>query len=542
MTWPLPAGAWDQDAVAAICWLLATGCAFVASWKWACRLFPFDSCLERIGHATLLFWAGVVAIATLLGLLGRVTGVGLVAVGLLASLGALVLLSRIPHAPVTALPVDRVERRWLTLWGALFAYAIGHIVAGGLLTFPTDWDTLAYHVPLVDQWLQTRGLHATGCMDWADPGNNELLTLWAVAPFSGDFLALLTNLTPTVLLASSTVSLATHFRLPRCLAHAVGFAVVCNYVVLKQLVDTENDVAVAAAFFAVLSYAIRIGSGPNGRLAFFASVALGLLVGVKYYALGYAALALGVWLLLALRAGDFRTVVVHGCCGVLGMLALGGYWYVRNLAMTGSPLFPLGVALTEIYPDVAHTSFVGNRSPELLPLYLQAIWKMTGPIQLVAFVTAPASFVWLMATAIRNFFRGDRRQAIARLAFAVTLVGTATLLSITPFAVEDRPGSLNQMHWHYCPVRYGLCFLGAATLGAVVVLWDLVHLCGQRFRFLESACCLALLSAAFCQVAFADSRLAIDNELTLADRGQRRHRSHCDRPDSSRLAADEVCF
>jgi hypothetical protein len=336
-----------------------------------------------------------------------------------------------------------------------------------------------------------------------------------VAPFSGDFLATLTNLIPAVLLATSTVSLATRFGLPRSLAHAAGFAAVCNFVVLKQLVDTENDVAVAAAFFAVLSYAFRIGEGPSGRLAFFAAVALGLLVGVKYYALGYAALALGVWLLLSLRAGSWRTAVGHGCCGVLGMLALGGYWYLRNLVMTGSPAYPLGIALTQIYPDVAHTSFVGNRSPQLLPLYLQAIWKMTGPIQLVAVVAAPTSFVWLAATALRSGMRGDRRQALARLACALTLAGTATLLCITPFAVEDRPGTLNQMHWHYCPVRYGLCFLGTATFAALVMLRDLALLCGQRLRVVGSLGCLALLATALFQVAYVDSRLAIDNALTV---------------------------
>ncbi|HEX3316257.1 MAG TPA: hypothetical protein VHR72_15270, partial [Gemmataceae bacterium] len=137
MTWVDYRRMMDHDALAAVCWLVATGCALCASWKWTSRLFPSDPCLERIGHATLLFWAGVVATATLLGLVDRVTGVGLVAMVLALSLGALLVLARMPHAPVAATPIDRAECGWLTLWGALFAYAIGHVVAAGLLTFPT---------------------------------------------------------------------------------------------------------------------------------------------------------------------------------------------------------------------------------------------------------------------------------------------------------------------------------------------------------------------------------------------------------------------
>jgi hypothetical protein len=39
------------------------------------------------------------------------------------------------------------------------------------------------------------------------------------------------------------------------------------------------------------------------------------------------------------------------------------------------------------------------------------------------------------------------------------LIGTGLALAVTPFAVEDQPGTLNHLRWGYGPVRYGLCLL-----------------------------------------------------------------------------------
>jgi hypothetical protein len=126
-----------------------------------------------------------------------------------------------------------------------------------------------------------------------------------------------------------------------------------------------------------------------------------------------------------------------------------------------------------IYPDSAHTSFLGNNRPELLGLYLKAIRNMMGPCQLVGFVLAPLATIWLTASGLWLCFRrAQPAQARARLALALLLGGSGVLLALTPFAVEDVPGTLNQLHWGYCPVRYGLCFLGLAALGALLLLQD----------------------------------------------------------------------
>jgi hypothetical protein len=469
------------DAVAAACWLLANVLLFTVAWTWARRLFPEGSPLELIQHTVVLGWGCIVAVALGLGGLGYLTAhallLGVVALSLLAwAAGHVWRAGPLPGR----VPLDRAETAWLGVWAVLFGFWIGHVIARGLCKFPDDWDSLAYHMPLVDHWLQARSLCASACSRWTNPGNNELLALWAVGPFSGDFLMSLTNVPAAILFACSAVAFATGLGLPRSLAHLAGFALVCNFVVLKQLVDAENDVAVAACFFAALSYALRYQEGPRAGTLLLGAISLGLLAGVKYYALGYAALAFAVWILLAARARGPRGSVRVLFCGAAGIILLGGFWYLRNALMTGSPLYPREFfkhpdMLAQIYPAVAQSSFFGNRRPELLELYIEAIQQRTGPCQLAGFLLAPLSLAWLLvATAWYAFRVRDPVQARAHLAMALLLLGTGLLLGATPLAVEDRAGTLNQMYWYYCPVRYGLCFLSTATLAGMLLLRDVL--------------------------------------------------------------------
>ena len=183
-------------------------------------------------------------------------------------------------------------------------------------------------------------------------------------------------------------------------------AVAANYVVLKQLVDAENDVAVAAATLAATAYALRFArSGRCGADLVLGGIGIGLLAGVKFYALGYAAV---VWLVLvaavAVCRGPRAAVKAGFAAGVLA-LCWGGYWYARNWLLTGSPLFPKGLfaagdELARYYPEAARSSFVGNGSPELLPLAVEAVWKMAGPLHVAVLYCLPAAVAWLLASGL----------------------------------------------------------------------------------------------------------------------------------------------
>jgi hypothetical protein len=469
------------DALVAPCWLLVNGLLAAAGWRWARTLFPRDPLVETVAHTVVLCWGCVVALAFALSLVGWLSG--LLLLGGVGGAAVIALIGRrflpAPGAPAPGpLVSDKGEMTRLCCWGLLLAFWLVHVVIDGLLAFPRDYDSLTYHIPLIDQWLHAHSLYAPDCGHWSTPGNNEVLGLWLVGPFTGDFLIHLNNLPATLLLAASTVSFGSRLGLTRPLACLGGLAVVCNFIVLRQLTDAENDVAAAACFVAAVLYAFRYADGGRRADLLLAGVSLGLLAGVKFYALGYAVLAGACLVFLAASAHGARAAGTALLAGVAGGLAFGGYWYVRNLAAVGSPIYPRELftrpdILSRIYPEVADTSFAGNRSPELFGLFVEAVWKMTGPCQLAGFLLSPLTLLWLAGSGLwprsRKAGAGKRR---GRVALALLLAGTCVLLAVTPFAVEDSPGTLNQMRWHYCPVRYGLCFLSVATVAALVLLQD----------------------------------------------------------------------
>ena len=163
-----------------------------------------------------------------------------------------------------------------------------------------------------------------------------------VGPFSGDFLIHLNNLPATILLASAAVGFGTQLGLRSSLANLGGLALVCHTVVLKQLADAENDVAVTACFFASLLYVFRSVEGERRSDLVLGAVSLGLLAGIKYYALGYAALVGLTWLLLVTAFRGRQMVLATGFAGIVGGLVFGGYWYIRNARNNRMPAFPDG--------------------------------------------------------------------------------------------------------------------------------------------------------------------------------------------------------
>ncbi|MDY3557326.1 hypothetical protein R5W24_006514 [Gemmata sp. JC717] len=473
---PLP------DSVAAILWLGVTSLLLTAAWVLAARLSPTDTFANRIAHVIILAWTHLVVIGTVLGTVGLLYPPLLLVGVFVAALITVTITRTAALSNPERKPRCVVWRIWTGVWIVLLALGIGHVIVNGLLRFPDDWDTLMYHLPMVDHWIQAGSLYAPDELRWSDPGNNELITLWVVGPFSGDYLYALTNLPAVVLLTCASIELGRRVGLTDTWRNLGALAVVSNVVVVKQLIDVENDVSVAALFLAALASALRyVESGEKASLT-LGAVGLGLLSGVKYYALGYAAVvAVTAAMLIAWRHGG-RTAARAAIWGVMGILLLGGYWYIRNWVFGGSPLYPLGgnidgSGLGSIYPaSLWTTTFVGNGSSQLPELALKAVWGMTGPCHVIALLCLPGVIVWLGLSGLALLrHQPARGHAGARIALAFATVASGAVLLITPFAVEDAPGTLNQMHWKYCPVRYGLCFLSLVVFGFVLMLQCIAH-------------------------------------------------------------------
>ena len=471
--------------LSALIWIATTTVVISAAAGIARRLDPHGS-TSLIVHTIILVWTWIISIAVLLSVPSRLSGtlllIGVTTLALVCHFISHRISPSIAFAMPTTLDASKMPRLAAAGWIALLSLWSVHVTTHGLLKFTTDFDSLMYHTPLLDYWLQAGSLYAPDSTHWSNPGAAEVLGLWAVSAFSGDFLATLGNFPSALLLAFGALELGRLIGLGSAFRHCAAFVVVANFVVINQLVDTENDVAVAALFVVCLCYAFRYSKeGRSADLALGAA-SLGLLCGIKYYALGYAAVAWAAAIALCsghrgIRQG-FRLAITWGAGAVL----FGGYWYLRNYLASGSPLFPMGIGaqddvLHQEYPEPFRSSFLGNGRPEVWPLTIIALWKMTGPCHFIAVLLVPLVSVWLTLVGIRSL----RRPILGvggfeRLALAMVTVGSACVLAVTPFALEDVPGSLNHLRWAYTPARYGLSFLSMAVLALALTLQDLVTL------------------------------------------------------------------
>jgi len=360
------------------------------------------------------------------------------------------------------------------IWASLIALFGAHLIIHGLLKHPQEFDTLVYHLPFIDFWIQEGTLASQSSARWSTPANSELLGLWFSVPFSGDFLVSLNNLPVLIVFVASVLELARNFGLIGWWSFAAVVGSLAVRPLLNEIYDTRNDLMVGAFFLGGIVYLLRFHGSGRSSEAFLFGMCMGLLTGTKYFAVGYSCVLAIMFVLAGIaRQGFGRTLFALPIVAVFGMMT-GGYWFFRNWFMTGYSLYPQGspdMSERILHPNLSQTTLAFNGSDQLFDLFLEAVWKQAGPWQLIALATVPT---FLIIGLFRLFDRNlrsnhsDQRWIIT----GCCLIGSIGVLMITPMLVEDQPDSLNQLRWGATPIRYGLCSVSLSSLAMLAVIYD----------------------------------------------------------------------
>ncbi len=335
----------------------------------------------QIAATLLLAWAAIVLGAIFLSLVGLLHPFTLLATMAIAGLS----IQRFrPGFPRQRGPTERMD---LVLFGTV-SLVLVQVIAFGLLILPIDWDTLAYQLPLVDHWVRSGDLADTSTAFWYVPGNLELIGYYFSGAFSGDFWAQFANVPVIAILAAATLTLCYELEINKPTARWVCFGAVVNPVVLRQVRTLENDVAVGTLFIAATLFRARaIRSGRLGELA-LCGISVGLLAGVKYYAIGYAV----VVAVIVISVGMHKYGARYGSRALLVFLlsfsAFTAFWYLRNFLISGTPIYPKGIALLglsgpwdQLRPGFAKTCLALGMQQTDIPL-LALAWTACGGILL----------------------------------------------------------------------------------------------------------------------------------------------------------------
>ncbi|TWT69837.1 hypothetical protein Pan14r_21330 [Crateriforma conspicua] len=462
------------DAAVFVPWLMTTVLMFKSHLRIAGRWFPAGDILLRTEVALVVSFYSLVVHACVLGALGILHPWIFLGTILLQVVATLHWCEPVPLGSHAIQAPSQFISVTYFLWLAIACLAVSWVLVRGVNEFPTNWDTLSYHLPMVEAWISEGSIYTPRNMKWFFPGNSEVLILWCVGLFSGDFLAPIANLIGASLLVCSSLSLLKMLNISGLFRHLVCFAVVANDVVWHQLVDSKNDIAaVGLAIAALHFFCVYLTAGDGAKYLVLAFASLGLLAGVKYYAVPYAVLFAfaGVFGIVVSRRLD-RISWKQWALLVAVFFAPSCCWYLRNFVVTGFPLFPQSLIGQDRGTDDASlfaTTILGHGNTEKWFLLAQAIWGLTGPVHVVALVALPASLARLAIGGVVGFGENANGVRDMRSVYCILLVaaaGSVLLYLVTPFAIGSNGTNMVFVSHGYVTVRLGLICL---TLVLIVV-------------------------------------------------------------------------
>lgn len=332
----------------------------------------------------------------------------------------------------------------LVVVGWTLAYLQSHV------EFPvTSSDMLGFHLPGVIGFLESGSLwHVTQFIPGQAQGNypqyGDTLLLLVVLPWHS--LAFIRYVDPVLLgiAGASVYATACELRAPAPTAALAACALLTIKPVLGTgLVDVLTDPAFLAGFGAGLLFLVRHGRTGGRSDLVLAGLGFGIAMGTKWYGVSDVPLVVAIWALTALLTGrGVRRVLADAAVLVAVVAVAGGVWMLRNLIITGNPVFDYRVSLlgatifpappspvrTQIGWSIAH--YFGD--PDVLRRYvwpvIRADFGLVGGLAAAA-VPVAAVTSWAQAR------HGRREHADTRvIVLAVASVALALAYAITPYS------------------------------------------------------------------------------------------------------------
>jgi hypothetical protein len=238
----------------------------------------------------------------------------------------------------------------LVLGAATVLLALAYAVAFGRRTYAvavTDFDSTAFILPVVARWMQTGSVWRFDDFVWgwgwgAYPQHGNLIQLAVELPWHDDFLLRLVAPGFMVLAGVATYAIAVELGAQRAVAGSLATAAILVPASARVGLDNGQVDAVMAGWFACGAlFLVRHARTGRREELWLAGLGLGLAAGTKWYGPPEVAAVLVVWALARLLARQGRRPVLRdGVTVSLVAAAAGGFWLVRNVVVSGNPIFP----------------------------------------------------------------------------------------------------------------------------------------------------------------------------------------------------------
>jgi hypothetical protein len=369
---------------------LALGCAYVLSRV----LSGAGDLLWRVFSVVSLFAVVVTTASLIAGLGGFLHSRGLsILLAVCAVGGGGYLLARralggpsaaAAGSPRPTEPSDRLELAVLAV-GLIACFVPLWLLARELLLGPCGYafDDYSYHGLMIGHWLQRDELYLAPAKYQAYyPAGGELFSAFFIELGGGDAFTSLASLYWALLATLSFAVAASALGTSRGGMLVAAGLWLCSPVVAQNLgtiaaVDFAGSAAALATIAAGLTLAMKPAEARTHHHMLMVALLGGVAVGTKIMLVVLVAPVVVACCVIAARRQPARLATLV-LCALLGALSTGGYWYIRNVVVTGNPLFPAEVLFFDGPLDG-----VFQRSTSLLrrvleaekPSWLARIWR-----------------------------------------------------------------------------------------------------------------------------------------------------------------------
>ncbi|MDP6930548.1 MAG: hypothetical protein QF412_12695 [Planctomycetota bacterium] len=356
------------------------------------------------------------------------------------------------------------QREWSRAVAAWFLVGIcGYAICASLVAPTAEYDALSYHLPYTATIIDSGGIPLLdtpfGDSAQAYQPKNDAVLRSLFSLFGSDEQLTWCGALPHLLLLLLSIHVAARALGSSRRASLWGAAtLMISPLILQQARGAMVDLPLASWWFAFAALGLRSAGRP--AMALIAGLALGLAYGTKYLAVPFTPMAMLVLLAAWLHWKESkrgRSMMYLA----LGVLITGSFFYLRNWALTGNPIYPVQielfgqVLLEGNYGADAMRAWVFNLSEDpSLPLWTRlaaAFAPLTGflPGDLAATLTLPSGLL-VLAVPIVLWIVGS--------AASLRRPEVLLMLAIAPLIVAAC--------WWVIPFQYGrFAFLAVACLG-----------------------------------------------------------------------------
>ena len=382
---------------------------------------------------------------------------------------------------------------------AAFAVFFAALLAASLWSPEFDHDPMTYQLHFAASWLQGKSIDIIPT-PFGDPSHAygpqlaSLFYMWLLAPLPSDMLAINGGAFFLLVLVLAVAGLAKELGAEKGRHWTAALFLLLCPLLVHQGRSALNDVATAAFFVSALFFFMRSVRLKGAPELFAGILCAGLLAGCKYTAAPLVLLLVPPAAAGLFRAGG-RKAFFALALGLAVAVPAGGWWYLRNWAVAGSPVFPLEISFFEaivfpgLYGSEQMADWVYHRQG--LSAWLYTIVSVCSPALMVLSVAACAGTVLKK----RGLFKKNKVVFFSIIYLALLPVLIDRLFwNLLPF----------QVNRFWIPAAVLLCSFAGAFYGkdlrlfipAFLLSWAALFLVPQEAPILERQVLLSALLAA----------------------------------------------